>query len=374
MPKLLIASTIELFVRSFLLPYGEHFRALGWQVDALAQGVRTSAACRAAFDHVHEANWQRNPFDPRNLQAVAQVRALVQREGYDLVHVHTPVAALVVRYALRDLPVPVIYTAHGFHFHAGGAWLKNTLFLALEKLASSWTDWLIVINREDEGAALRHRLVPAERLRYMPGIGVDTARYDPSHVPENEVARVRAELGVPADAPLFLMIAEFNPGKRHADLLNAFAKIDPRTHLALAGEGPLLDDLRADSTDLIGRVHFLGYRRDIPALIRSANAVVLPSEREGLPRSIMESLCLETPVIGTDIRGVRDLLANESRVLVNVGDVDALARALTWIIERPEDAQVLGRAGRVRMMDYDIRRVIALHEALYAQAMGIQKG
>src|SRR5206468_12970628 len=99
-----------------------------------------------------------------------------------------------------------------------------------------------------------------------------------------------------------------------ADALAAFARLQdlPQVHLALAGAGPLLDRMQrvAQSLGIAGRVHFLGHRRDVPELILASVATLLPSAREGLPRSCMESLCLGVPVIGTRIRGLHDLIAH----------------------------------------------------------------
>ena len=105
MVRMLSVATIEGTLSEFLLPFAEHFRAQGWRVDAMAQGVTDSPECCAAFDRVWDITWSRNPLDPRNLlKAAPAVRRLVERERYDLVHVHTPVAAFVTRYALKNLP------------------------------------------------------------------------------------------------------------------------------------------------------------------------------------------------------------------------------------------------------------------------------
>ena len=121
MNKLLLVTTVPGTLRSFLLPFAAHFRRLGWQVDAMACGASASIECQQGFDRVWDVEWSRNPLDPRNLLAAPGViREIVTRERYDLVHVHTPVAAFVTRYALKDLrrqtDTKIIYTAHGFHF------------------------------------------------------------------------------------------------------------------------------------------------------------------------------------------------------------------------------------------------------------------
>ena len=375
MPSLLMVTTVPDTLRGFLLPFAAHFRRRGFRVDAMARGVTGCPESVAGFDQVWEAAWSRNPLDPWNLgTARRRVRDVAAGGGYDLVHVHTPVAAFVTRLALRGCRRTgrprVIYTAHGFHFYRGGPPLRCAAFRALEKLAGRWTDYLVVINREDEEAA--RQLLPPERVRYMPGIGIDLECYAPEAVTEADVARVREELGLQSAERHFLMIAEFIPRKRHRDALAAFARLDrPDVRLAFAGTGPLVEEMRrrADELRISDRVRFLGVRRDIPALVRASVALLLPSEQEGLPRSAMESLSLGVPVIGSRIRGTADLLQGACGLLVPVGDVTALAEALARVLDNPDESRDMGRRGRERMAEYNVGKIIELHELLYEEAL-----
>lgn len=377
MPRLLIVTTVPSTLCAFLIPFARHFRSRGWRVDAAAAPGERWNACASAFDHTWQIPWSRNPFDPHHLLHVARlVRTIVECEVYDLVHVHTPVASFITRYALRNRRRPgnpvVIYTAHGFHFYRGGPALRNLAFLSLEQIAGRWTDYLIVINREDEQAARRRGIVSPGRLCYMPGIGIDQSYYDPQAVAASEVTHIRSELQLRTTERYFLMIAEFIPRKRHRDALAAFAALH-RTdvHLVFAGTGPLCAIVQklAYEIGIEDRVHFLGRRSDIPALIKGASATLLPSQQEGLPRSVMESLSLATPVIGTKIRGTSDLLGQGSGLLVEVGDVPGLVQAMAWILANPARAAALGQQGRAQVQAYDVRRIIALHEKLYSRAL-----
>jgi glycosyltransferase involved in cell wall biosynthesis len=375
--KVLFVTTISTTLRAFLLPFATHFRQKGWRVDAMASGASDCPDCRAAFDNTFEVQWTRNPLNFTNLlKAPRQIRSVVENGGYDIVHVHTPIAAFVTRAALRTMRKTgrpkVIYTAHGFHFHPGGTFLKNTIFRALEKFAGRWTDYLVLINREDERAAREHRIVSPDRVVFIPGIGIDLSHYDPARISPREIDAVRSELKLSTSAPLFLMIASFDPGKRHRDVLRAFAQCNNKeVHLAFAGVGPLFSAMQtlAQALEVGDRVHFLGLRKDVPALIRASVATVLPSEREGLARCVMESLCLEVPVIGSDARGVSDLIDENCGWITPVGNPAALARAMDSILSRPDHAAMLGHNGRAKMADYDINRILKLHEELYAKVI-----
>ena len=377
-PSILMVTTVDVTLSAFLAPLAKSLRASGWRVDAMARGATDSRSVAETFDGVIDMPWRRSVCSLLMYPLLAsRVRKVVMAGGYDVVHVHTPVAGFVSRVALRRWALPVVvYTAHGFHFHRHGRPMSNALYLAAERLAGRWTDFLVVINREDEDAARRYRLVPEERLRFMPGIGVDTARYSPESVTADRVTAVRAELGLAADDMLVLMVAEFNAGKRHRDALEAFASLGrPQVHLAFAGGGPLMEAerRRAGRLGVAARVHFLGQREDVPILMRAASLVVLPSEREGLSRSVMEAMALRVPVVGSDARGVRDLLEGGHGLVVPVGDTVALAQAIARVLDRPRESEEMVRRARERVGEFSLERLVCLHHELYAEALQLRK-
>lgn len=377
MNKLLIVTTVPIFITNFLLPFAAHFRKIGWQVDAMSCGFTPDNPCHRAFDRLWEVKWSRNPLDPRNLIGTpTTIRAIALGEQYDIIHVHTPVAAFVTRYALKGirkrLTAKIVYTAHGFHFHPGGNPLKNAIFLGLEKLASKWQDYLVTLNRQDAAAVIKHRLVAKGHSRYMPGIGVDLDYYNPQLVSAAAVAQIRSALGIGERTPLLLSVAEFTPRKRHQDTIAAIAKLDrSEVHLAIAGEGPLMPQMQQLAIDLgvASRVHFLGKRDDIPVLMKAATANILVSAQEGLPRSVMESLALELPTIGTKIRGTQDLLADGYGLQIDVGDVVGLTTAIAWILDCQKEAMAMAKRGRAHLSSYDLQHIIKLHEELYTAAI-----
>jgi hypothetical protein len=216
MNKLLMVATVPETLNGFLKPFAQHFRAQGWLVDGMACGISANSDCLETFDQVWDVEWSRSPLDPKNLLRTPDtIRKIIKQRQYNLVHVHTPVAAFVTRYALKSIRKQgrpkVIYTAHGFHFYKGGSPLKNDIFLGLEKLGGQWTDHLIVINHEDETAAKRFQLVPGKRVHYMPGIGVDLTHYSSDATSLAAVESVRQEMELTHEIPLFLCIAGFRP-------------------------------------------------------------------------------------------------------------------------------------------------------------------
>ena len=375
-PRLLLLTTVPITVLSFLKPYGTYFRSLGWEVDAGARGLTQNAAeLTSVFNQVHDLPWSRSALSPENLtRASSALRSLVRSGGYDLVHVHTPIASFLTRFALRNFRpgTKVIYTAHGFHFgHSSRSPWFNPFFYC-EKLAGPWTDALIVINQDDHRLALAQRIVPERNLHYMPGIGVDLSLYSRQGFGRSELHALRSELRIPPGAFLFLMIAEFNPGKRHADLLRAFQLIqDSNVHLAFAGTGLLLEETKslAERLGVADRVHFLGFRKDIPALIAASNACILPSEREGLPRSILEAMAIGTPVLGSRIRGIRDLLADDSGLLFEVGNLQAIKDCMVTAVRDPEGLRRLAENAQEKVKKYSLPVLLQRHHQLYGSLL-----
>lgn len=373
----LFVTTVPITLEAFLLPFARHFRAQGWRIDALANSATTAEALEGEFDQRFDVAWTRNPLSPSNLLGTAaRIRTIVAEGAYDIVHVHTPIAAFVTRFALRNLrrtarPV-VIYTAHGFHFYRGQPVLPHALYRTLERVAARWTDFLVTINAEDYEAARSLGGIDPARVRAIPGIGVDVARYGGTAARADEIAAVRAGLAIPEDSFLLTMVAEFAPVKRHRLLLEAFSTVHaPDTVLLLVGNGPLEAQTRELAARLgIGdRVRFAGYRRDIPAVLAASDALALVSQREGLPRSVLEAMAAGKPIIGTATRGITDAVGDDAGWIVPATTA-ALALAIEAAATNPAERSRRGAAARERAThEFSLDAVIADYEELYREAI-----
>ncbi len=308
--SLLYVATVAQTIRGFLLPYAARFRAMGWRVDAAANGASADPVLREAFDAVYELPLSRSLLDVGGLIRGERAIAKVVASGPDIVHVHTPIASFVTRIAtsrMADAERPrVAYTAHGFHFHKGGRLLTNAVFRTAEQLAGRWTDRLVVINEEDFLAAQRHRIIGSRHLVRMRGIGIDTRYFSRSSVGADDAARARRDRGLGAETPLFVVAAEYNRNKRIGDVVRAFASMRHReAELLLVGGGrdqAILAAL-AKREGVRDRTRIEGFVDDLRPLVSASTALVLPSKREGLSRSVMEALSLEVPVVASTARG-----------------------------------------------------------------------
>ena len=373
--SILYVATVSHTISSFLLPYAEHFRSLGWRIDAAASGAARDEGMGTSFDHTFELPLSRSITDLSGMvRAMRAITHLLSQEPRpDIVHVHTPIAGFVTRVAARrvrpERRPAIVYTAHGFHFHRGGSRMSNALFLAAERVAGRWTDRLVVINDEDAETARRHRIVPSGHLVQMPGIGLDAGWYSRARLAPGAIAAARTEMGVGQQTPVLVSVGELNRNKRTGDVISALRLMrHTEACLVLLGGGPEQVRLGAlvRELGLDARVCFLGSVADVRPFVAAATALVLASRREGLNRSIMEAMALEVPVIASSARGNGDLIGSDAGLVVSVGDVPAFAAAMDWLLDHPAEARQMGHRGRMRAVErYDLGILIPMHEKLY---------
>lgn len=355
----IIGATVAAHLRAFHLPWARYLRGQGFRVYGVARDITGCVECQEGLDRVVDIPFSRNGLSliQQSLAAV-KLRGLRENSQASLVHFHTPNAAfwgrLALRKDVRQGRCKVAYTSHGFHFHQNGGRLPNAVYRSAEKLAGRYTHALLTINSEDAAAASRFTLAPGGFHELLPGAGVDLHRFDPQRLNSAEChATVAGSLGLPEASRFVLMVAEFSVGKRHRDAVDAFARLNlPGTYLLFAGSGS--EEFRARELvrkwGLDDRVHFLGYRKEVPELLAASDAVILPSEREGLPVSIMEAMAMEKPVIVADARGSRDLVKPDCGWVHAIGNTGELASLLGEVLGDPKAATRRAQRGRERVI------------------------
>lgn len=260
---------------------------------------------------IYQLSCSRSPLSKGNWRCVKELKKIVSEKRYNIVHCHTPVAAVCTRIACREVRktgTKVIYTAHGFHFYSGAP-LKNwILFYPVEKLCSRWTDVLITINEEDYKRAKNHFHI--RRIEYVPGVGIDVHKFANAKIDRD---LKRKELEIPENAFVLFSVGELNQNKNHQVVLRAMSILnDANIHYVIAGKGDqkkILVNL-ADELGISSQLHLIGYRKDVPELYKMSDVYLLPSIREGLNVSVMEAMASGLPCIVSDIRGNRDMIDN----------------------------------------------------------------
>ncbi len=294
---------------------------------------------------------RRSPF--AILGAVRDVRRAVRGFGPDVVVAHNVLVGIVAWVALhlsRRRP-PLVTVFHGVSAddYPGAA---RTL---------SWTSDAVVAVSEAIARRLTAAGLRGTRLSVIRNaVPVSTA-------PDRSAARRSAD--VPADAFVVLCAARMVEQKRHDVLLRAWDQMPSDALLLLAGDGPLRSGLEDSAAHLGDRVRFLGARDDMDALLAAADVTVLTSDWEGLPMVVLESMAAGTPMVATDVDGVREALGDGAGVLVPPGDPGAVARALRGLHDDPARRDAVARTARGRVVaEHDPALVLSRYDGVLRDA------
>lgn len=307
MKKALMVSTIIGFMACFERSDIKLLQDLGYEVHVACDTNAYSSEERVKLLNdlnviKHHIPFKRNPLSKENITAYRKLRALIKEEGFDIVHSHTPVGGVLGRLAAHSCRVPVVvYTAHGFHFFKGCPLKNRIMFYPIEKYMSLYTDFIITINDEDYQVA-KNKFY-AKNTNRIHGVGIDIENF----VVSADCREVkRAELGIKEEEKVLLSVGELNNEKNHKEVLEAMKILAPKGYRFLhAGKGSNLveyqDFIRANHIE--DAVQFLGFRTDIPELLRAADVYVFPSLFEGVSVALMEAVATKLPIACSEVRG-----------------------------------------------------------------------
>ncbi len=308
-----------------------------------------------------------------DLLALPELEQLFRRLNPDIVHTHNPKPGLYGRLAARAAGVPaIVNTVHGLYATPDDPRARKAIVYTLERLAATCSQVELVQNPEDLDV-LRRLRVPSDKLVLL-GNGVDLRRFQPRADPAVK-ATTRAALSIAPDAVVAGTVGRLVWQKGFRELFAAAARLSaerPEVVFVVVGpEDPARRDaLRpgdiAAARDL-GNIVFTGQRDDVEQLYPGFDMYVLPSYREGFPRSAMEAAASGLPVIATDIRGCRQVVVHHSTgLLVPPRDAEALASAVAEVAADPVRREAMGFAARRKAEeDFDDREVIRRSIAAY---------
>lgn len=298
----------------------------------------------------------RKPLAVSNIKAIHQIGNIVNAGNYDIVHCHTPIAALCSRiacYRARKHGLKVIYTAHGFHFYKGAP-LKNwIIYYPIEKLCAALTDVIITINYEDYQRATKR--FKNTSVKYIPGVGIEYDRFNNAYAES-----FRNSLGLSDNDFILASVGEINKNKNHKVVIQALSKInDQSIHYVIAGTGSLQKELEllVSKYGLEKQVHFLGFRKDVHLLYSSADVCVFPSIREGQGIAAIEGMASGLPLIVSDNRGLRGIVSNENAIICKYNDSDAFANAILYLKNNRSVMETM-RENNIRLSKRFDKRII----------------
>lgn len=327
MKKVLFTATVDSHILHFHVPYLKFFKEQGYEVHVATNGDEEILYC----DVKHKISFERSPFKVNNLKAIGQLKKIINQEKFDIIHCHTPMGSVVTRIAAmkarKKYNTKVIYTAHGFHFFKGAPIINWVLFYPIEKWLSKYTDCLITINQEDY--ELAKKKFKAKQIELVNGVGVDENKFN-FEMSDEERHNLRAELGLKDDDFVMIYPAELSKRKNQGMLLQVMKMLKDdgyiNVKLILPGKDSMNGKYQeiAKKLDIEENVKFLGYRRDIPKLMKISDLAVSTAKQEGLPVNLIEAMMCGLPIVATDCRGNRDLI----KKCVKIDDVKELNKMI----------------------------------------------
>jgi glycosyltransferase involved in cell wall biosynthesis len=315
----------------------------------------------------------RQPVHPlHDSQALLKLVRLARAFRPDIVHTHTAKAGFLGRQAaLAVRPRPaIVHTYHGHVLEGYFGPAKARLYLELERALARVSDRLLGVSQATVDDLVRLGVAPPERFRVLP-LGLDL---DPLAAPDEALrAASRGELGVGDGEVLLIFVGRIVPIKRLDRLLRAVAQAresEPRLRLAVVGDGDERPQLERQVAELgiAADVFFLGYRRELRPVFAAADVAVLSSDNEGTPVSLIEAAAAGLPAVATDVGGVREVVTEETGILVPRDDVAALASAMAELAADAPRRESCGRAARQRALGrYGAERLLEDIDALYRE-------
>jgi glycosyltransferase involved in cell wall biosynthesis len=376
-------TTIDLSLSHLLLNQLRSIQSDGYNVTGISTpGPFVSVITKAGIRHI-PVTMTRNLTPTTDLASLARLVRVIQSERFTIVHTHNPKPGLLGQLAARIAGVPIVVnTVHGFYFHDRMKPAWRSFYIMMEKIAARCSDIIFSQNSEDIQTALKEGICTADKIKFL-GNGIDLQRFDRRRLKPEALKALRTEYGLRADRPVVGFVGRLVAEKGVVELMQAARQVlavVPGVQFLIVGP---IDSDKADAlTSQIAQEHgiaeavtFTGMQRDMPEFYALMDLFVLPSHREGFPRSPMEASAMGVPCIVTDIRGCREAVEHsQNGLLVPLGDVQALAGAIVDLLSNPQRAAELGRNGR-RMAEerFDEQLVFARVKAEYARLLA-EKG
>lgn len=379
--KAIILTTVPSTIEQFNMQNIKLLKELGYKVEVASNfnttGNIDNSRLETFINELKDLNvgiinigFSRKLLNFNNIKAYFQINRLFKNENYQLIHCHTPICSVITRLAARKSRkkgTKVIYTAHGFHFYKGASILNWLIYYPIEKMCAKWTDYLITINEEDYNLAKTK--FKAKKIELINGVGVDENKFNFT-LTDNEKERIRQKLNLKKEDFVLIQVGELNKNKNQIMTIEAMKKIvkeNKNIKLLLVGKGTLKDFYaeKIKEYNLEEYIFLLGYRRDIPQLLKISDCLISTSKREGLPVNLIEAAMSGLPIIATNCRGNRDLTDKDK--LIDIDDISKLEEKILEIERNRKKYQNKKIELRKNLKKYSLNSVLAKMEKIYKE-------
>lgn len=364
--KVVHVATVDVSLRILLLNQLVYLKNEGYEVTGISAPGPHAQALEDAGVKFLGVPMTRRITPLADLEALFRLITVFRRERFDIVHTHTPKAGLLGLIAARLTGVPIaVSTIHGFYFY-GMTGMKRRFFVAMEKVGAACANSLLSQSQEDVELADKERIGRSGQTTFL-GNGIDLHQFSPDRIDPRRTEELQKELGIAADEVVVGFVGRLVRMKGIFELLEAIAVARtsiPRLRLLIVGpedreKADAFDRSSVSAMGLDDTVVFAGFREDMPDVYALMDVFVLPSYREGFPRSCLEASAMGVPAIVSDVRGCREAVEEGVNGLrVPVRDAASLAAALIGLLGDRHLLDRLGEGGRaVALRRFDERAV-----------------
>jgi glycosyltransferase involved in cell wall biosynthesis len=331
---------------------------------------------------MHPVSLRRTFWPWAHVRPLFQLWKLLRHGGFAIVNTHSAVGATVGRFAAWLAGAKtIVYTVHGFYFHENMPTVLRSFWVTLEWLLGRLTTGFMFVSAEDRRTGIRTGIVSAKSRSMILFNGVDLDAFSPKGACLESTRNFKRQLGIDDAVPVVGIVGRIVREKGYREFLEMASQVAKKRKAVFLVVG---DTLPSDR-DQFGKTFkkevakagltpyfiFAGQTNLVADHLRIMDVFVLPSHREGFPRSIIEAMGVGLPVVATDIRGCREaVLHGETGLIVPAKDGKALASAVEHLLAYPDEAAAMGHAGReraVQLYDYRIvqRRFVSFIDEIY---------
>jgi glycosyltransferase involved in cell wall biosynthesis len=375
--KVVHISSVDLGIL-FIMPQLRALQADGFEVHAMCADGPLVPSFEAEGIRMHRIAVTRDMTPFADLKLLGQLVKILRRERYTIVHTHTPKIELIGQLAARLARVPVVlYTNHGLIF-LGRSGLQKSLFKTIARISGLFSDRILSQSAEDVATVVEEKIYRHDKVGFL-GNGIDITELRAERFTAEQLRAKKRELRVPEENKVVGMVGRYVWEKGYREFFEAAQQIS-RTHEAvsfvtvgvpLESERDPVDFSLLTQLGIESKVVVLKSRSDMAELYSLMDVVVLPSYREGFPRSLMEASAMSKPVVASDVSGCRQaVIDGYNGYLVPVKDSGAIAENVERLLKDPQLAKRLGANGRALAEErFNVALVIERLRACYEELL-----
>ena len=302
----------------------------------------------------------------KNLKFTKDIKQLIAREQFDIIHAHTETGGLLLRLCCSAAKknCKLVYTPHGMSFYKGSSIKSQIIYKPIEKWISNKMNFNLSMNSEEKYWFDKWK--PNSSF-FVHGVGLDLTRFNGIQPNKNYLFKA---FDISADSKTVVSVGELDSNKNHIIVIEAISKMENKNNVfyIICGVGPLKEKLENYANEKGVNLILAGFRNDVPQIVSSCDVFVFPSHHEGLPVSLMEAMAVGTPSVVSQIRGNIDLIENGLNGFTVLKDsADEYKTKIDMVFSDSEKALYFSQKSAEKIKQFDLRNVKNELKYLYAR-------